>query len=135
TAARIEVNILPRRFNKRSIFAIPLSNAFAQRAISFRASEFLNPRMLIRRHRLRGKLPSDPGGFLGEDDIDPQRSRRKRSGGPTGSGANDQNLRRLFTTGHIGVLLRRTYLCDSLACESSTSSRVSSSGEPRRTHS
>jgi hypothetical protein len=60
-----------------------------------------NPLILIRRHRLRRKLPADPIRLLGHDDAQPIPRRRERRRATAQSATNDDKVGMEFFGGNL----------------------------------
>lgn len=71
TVTGIQIHALPRRGGQRVRIAVISAHGIAIGSITGRATEFFDPRMLVRRNGLRGELPADPVRLFGEDDSHP----------------------------------------------------------------
>ena len=90
--ARVEVRDAPCRVGEREVLAVVRADAVAQRAVARRAAVRLDPRVLVRRHRLARELPADPVGRLAHDDVEPAAGggdRRRHAAEPA---ADDQDV-------------------------------------------
>jgi hypothetical protein len=77
---------------ERVMGAVVRTDALAQRAVARRASEALDPRVLVGRHGLRGELAADPVALLGQNHAAPGTACRERRGDAAEAAAHDQDL-------------------------------------------
>src|SRR5690606_22405753 len=82
--------------------AVHVADAVAQRAISRGHAEPLDPRALVRRHRLGRELPADPRVLLGEDDAGAPLRGRERGGDAAEPCADDEDVCLEVWMGHAG---------------------------------
>ena len=92
TIAGIQSVGAARGVGERRLSAVVIANRFAERAIISRATEVLDPRVLIRRDALRGELASDPVGRFGQHHAKSLSTGRQRSRAATHAGSHDYQI-------------------------------------------
>src|SRR5688572_22108783 len=88
-AAGVKVWVVLLCVRERMICAVVVANPLAKVAIAPRATEGLDPLMLIGRDRLAGELAADPVGLFGEDDGAAKRCSAQGGGDAAGAAADD----------------------------------------------
>jgi hypothetical protein len=73
--------------------AVVRADAVAQPAVAPRASEPLDPGVLVERHRLTGELAAEPARLLDQHDARAAVACRERRGDTTQPAADDEHLR------------------------------------------
>ena len=96
-APRIELGPASRAVGQRIVLSVVAADAVAQFTVAAGDPELLHPAVLVRRHRLAGQLPAEPGVLLGEDDP-PTGSNGGESGCDTAQTAADHE--------HVRIELR-----------------------------
>lgn len=89
---RIEGALGQRLGTQRVPLAVVVADGLAQGAVRGGGAELLDPRVLVRRDRLRGELAADPVRLLGEDDGAPRPAGGDGGGDPAESGAHDEDV-------------------------------------------
>ena len=74
------------------MLAVILSHTVSEFAVAARAAKLFDPWMLIGRRRLRGKLPTDPVRFFGQDHVTTERAGAQRRCDSACSTADDEDV-------------------------------------------
>jgi hypothetical protein len=90
--ARVEVGPRAGGGGQREVLPVVGTDAVAQPPVVRGDAEALDPRVLVRRHRLGRELSAEPAPGLGEDDVGAALCRGERGGHAAQAAADDQHL-------------------------------------------
>src|SRR5439155_3575786 len=90
--AGVEWLRLARGGRERIVAAGEIADASAESSIGPRGAELLDPRVFVRRHRLRGQLAADPVGLLSEDHAPTSTGGGEGRGAAAGAAADDDDI-------------------------------------------
>ena len=98
--AGVEVGAIAGSVDQRIAPPVDVADAVAQCAVAGGDAELLDPGVLVRRHRLRGQLATDPRELLGQDHVRPAVGGGKGGGDASQSCSDDEDVGGQFTRGH-----------------------------------